>query len=304
VQSFLAVTYTLIGRNRRMLRSMTAYGRSSSTSNDEFVCELRSVNHRYLDVSVRLPESLRSQEAVIRERLTARVQRGKVDVSIRLGESVPHSTSLALNEPLLKQLAEAADRVSRLTGSAKLPDALSLMQWPGVMVVDRQSRDAMADSALAVFELALDDFIESREREGVHIATLLASKAQSISELSHSVREARSEVVARQRDKLMNRLSELKADYDTARLEQELVYAAQRLDIDEELDRLDAHIVELQKILQRDEAIGRRLDFLMQEFNREANTLSSKSYDSATTAASVDMKVLIEQMREQVQNVE
>lgn len=288
-----------------MLRSMTAYGCSSSINeNDEFVCELRSVNHRYLDVSVRLPESLRSQEALIRERLSARLQRGKVEVSIRQSESAPQSSSMALNEPLLKQLAQAADRVSELTGSAKLTDPLSLLQWPGVMVVDRQSRDAMADSVLAAFELALDDFIETREREGVHIASLLVSKAQLISELIHNVRETRPEVLARQREKLLVKLDALETDYDSARLEQELVYAAQRLDIDEELDRLDAHVIELNKVVQRNEAVGRRLDFLMQEFNREANTLSSKSNDSATTAASVDMKVLIEQMREQVQNVE
>ena len=288
-----------------MLRSMTAYGRSSSNNDsDVFVCELRSVNHRFLDVSVKLPESLRTQEAFIRERLSARLQRGKVEVSIRQSESAPQSSSIALNEPLLRQLAQAVNRVSELTGSAKLTDPLSLLQWPGVMVMDRQSRDSMTDSALAAFELAMDDFIETREREGMHIATLLGSKAQSILQLTHSVRNARPEVVERQREKLWVKLNALQSDYDSARLEQELVYAAQRLDIDEELDRLDAHVVELKKVLHRDESIGRRLDFLMQEFNREANTLSSKSNDSATTAASVEMKVLIEQMREQVQNVE
>lgn len=288
-----------------MLRSMTAYGRSSSISDNEgFVCELRSVNHRYLDVSVRLPESLRSQEAVVRERLSARLQRGKVEVVIKQSEFAPQASLIALDEPLLKQLAQAASRVSELTGSAQLADPLSLLQWPGVMVTDRQSGDAMAESALIAFEFALDDFIETREREGVHIATLLDNKAQSISELVRRIRDARPDVVARQREKLLIKLDALETDYDTARLEQELVYAAQRLDIDEELDRLDAHVTEVKKVLQRDEAVGRRLDFLMQEFNREANTLSSKSNDSVTTAASVDMKVLIEQMREQVQNVE
>ena len=288
-----------------MLRSMTAFGRSSSGSdNDLFVCELRSVNHRYLDISIRLPDSLRSLEAVIRERLSARLQRGKVEVAIRQSESATQASAVALNEPLLEQLAQAADRVSELTGSAKTLDTLSLLQWPGVMALDHQSRDALAVSAMAAFEHALDDFIESREREGLHIAALLDGKAQAIAEITQVVRAARPDVVTRQREKLMSKLSSLEVDYDTARLEQELVYAAQRLDVDEELDRLDAHIIELKNVLKRDEPVGRRLDFLMQEFNREANTLSSKSNDSVTTAASVDMKVLIEQMREQVQNVE
>lgn len=288
-----------------MLRSMTAFGRSSSSIDNElFVCELRSVNHRYLDVSVRLPEALRSLETVIREHLSARLQRGKVEVGIRQSESAAQTLPVDLNEPLLKQLAQAAERVSELTGSAKISDSLTLLQWPGVMVLDHQSRDAMAVSAMAAFERALDYFVESREREGLHIATLLDGKAQAIARITQVVRDARPTVVTRQREKLMSKLAALEVDYDTARLEQELVYVAQRLDVDEELDRLDAHIIELKNVLKRDEAVGRRLDFLMQEFNREANTLSSKSNDSATTAASVDLKVLIEQMREQVQNVE
>lgn len=288
-----------------MLRSMTAFGRSgSSKQNDQFVCELRSVNHRYLDTTVRLPESLRSLEALIRERIAARLHRGKIEINIRRDDSAPSSTALVLNEPLLQQLADAANRVSEITGSAKLADPLGLLQWPGVMVPDRDSLDEMAQIAMATFERALDDFVASREREGVHIAALLSAKAQSISELVKVVRKARPELLERQREKLMVKLDALDMEYDATRLEQELVYAAQRMDVDEELDRLDAHIVELEMVLKRKEAIGRRLDFLMQEFNREANTLSSKSHDSTTTAASVEMKVLIEQMREQVQNVE
>ncbi|MFK7852833.1 MAG: YicC/YloC family endoribonuclease [Granulosicoccus sp.] len=288
-----------------MLRSMTAFGRSGSArQNDQFVCEIRSVNHRYLDTSVRLPESLRSLEPLIREQVASRLHRGKIEINIRRDESSPPSSALSLNEPLLQQLAAAADRVSELTGSAKSADPLTLLQWPGVMVPDRESLDDMAQNAMATFERALDDFLESREREGVHIAALLSAKTQSISELVNVVRKARPELLARQREKLIAKLEALDMEYDATRLEQELVYAAQRLDVDEELDRLDAHVVELEKVLKRKEAIGRRLDFLMQEFNREANTLSSKSHDSVTTAASVDMKVLIEQMREQVQNVE
>ena len=288
-----------------MLRSMTAFGRSSTSSKtDEFVCELRSVNHRYLDVSVRLPDSLRSQEGVIRERLSARLQRGKVEVTLRQNETTRDAASLIINEPLLKELSAAVDKVSAMTGAAQSADPLRLLQWPGVLMADSGSHEEMAASALSAFDQALEDFVATREREGAHTSVLLVDKAHAIAELILGVRVARPQVVARQREKLLAKLETLDAEFDSARLEQELVYAAQRLDIDEELDRLDAHVIELQKVVQRNEAVGRRLDFLMQEFNREANTLSSKSNDSQTTAAGVDMKVLIEQMREQVQNIE
>jgi uncharacterized protein (TIGR00255 family) len=288
-----------------MLSSMTAYGRSSlKTASGEIVCELRSVNHRYLDVSVRLPESVTSLEPGIRERVTKTVQRGKVDVCLKHTQSSATNQSFSINEGLLAQLSSAADRVKSLSGSAGGIDPLRLLQWPGVFTASTDSQELMAEDALGVFELALEDFIAARGREGAQISNLLSEKSSQLRALNSDIRSFRPAVVARQKEKWLAKLSQLGQEHDSARLEQELVYSAQRLDIDEELDRLESHCIELSTALGRKDSVGRRLDFLMQEFNREANTLASKSYDVITTNAAVDMKVLIEQMREQVQNVE
>ena len=288
-----------------MLRSMTAYGRSNlSTESGEYVCELRSVNHRYLDVSVRLPESLRSLEPVIREILTKALQRGKVDVSLKLTPSASSQESFTLNEGLLAQLTTAADKVNSLSSSTGNIDPLRLLQWPGVLTTSADSQESLKKDALAVFELGLVDFTAARGREGAHAAKLLAEKASQLNALSSEIRSYRPAVIERQKEKWLIKLSQLRQEHDSGRLEQELVYAAQRLDIDEELDRLDSHCDELAKVLSRADSVGRRLDFLMQEFNRETNTLAAKSGDVITTNAAVDMKVLIEQMREQVQNIE
>lgn len=288
-----------------MLRSMTAYGRSSlSTASGEIVCELRSVNHRYLDVSVRLPESLRSLEPTIRDRVTQTLQRGKVDISLKHAQSSATTPSFTINEGLLAQLTSAADKVKVLSGSSGNIDPLRLLQWPGVLTTSTASKELLANDALGVFDLALTDFIEARGREGAQVSNLLSEKSSQLRALNINIRTFRPSVVERQKEKWLAKLSELDQEYDSSRLEQELVYATQRLDIDEELDRLESHCGELSKALSRKDSVGRRLDFLMQEFNREANTLASKSYDVVTTNAAVDMKVLIEQMREQVQNVE
>jgi uncharacterized protein (TIGR00255 family) len=288
-----------------MLRSMTAFGRGSlDTADGEFICELKSVNHRYLDVSVRLPESLRVLEPGIRESVTKALQRGKVDISLKHTQSSVSNQSFSINEELLAQLTSAADKVKSLSGSCAHIDPLRLLQWPGVLTTSADSQELLAKDAMTVFDLALTDFIEAREREGLQVSNLLDKKSLQLRALNSDIRSYRPSVIERQKDKWLAKLAQLNQEHDSSRLEQELVYAAQRLDIDEELDRLESHCTELSKALSREDSVGRRLDFLMQEFNREANTLASKSGDAVTTNAAVEMKVIIEQMREQVQNVE
>lgn len=288
-----------------MLRSMTAYGCSRlSTSSGELFCELRSVNHRYLDVSVHLTESLRSLEPRVRGRVIEALRRGKMDITMRFTPSSGASQPITINESLLAQLTLAANKVMSLSGSSATLDTMRLLQWPGVLTTSIDSLPLLEKDALGVFELALTDFIQCREREGAHIAELLSEKISQLCVLNSDTRSYRPAVVQRQKDRWLAKLSQLSQQHDSSRLEQELVYAAQRLDIDEELDRLEAHCCEFTKALTRTDPVGRRLDFLMQELNREANTLSSKAHDIVTSNAVVDMKVLIEQMREQIQNIE
>lgn len=288
-----------------MLRSMTAYGRSSTHDvSGELVCELRSVNHRYLDVSVRLPESLRPLELAIRTRVSRALQRGKVDVYLKHVQSAQGNHPFSINESLLGQLIDATDKVALASGASRDIDPLRLLQWPGVLSLGTDLDEQLATLALEVFELAMADFIATREREGNQITQLFREKNLQLRTLNAQIRTFRPAVIERQKAKWLAKLSQLDQQHDALRLEQELVYAAQKLDIDEELDRLESHCDELSKALSRPDPVGRRLDFLMQEFNREANTLAAKSYDVTTTNAAIEMKVVIEQMREQVQNVE
>ena len=288
-----------------MLRSMTAYGCSTlKADSGEFVCELRSVNHRYLDLSVRLPESLRSLEPSIRDNVTKTLQRGRVDITVTHLPSFGAAQPLIVDEVVLAQLVAAADQVKLLSGSSQDIDPLRLLGWSGVLTSSPDLQDLMAKDAMAVFRSALTDFVDARAREGALVSNLLSEKTALLSELIAEVRSCRPMVIERQKEKWLAKLAQLKQGFDESRLEQELVYAAQRLDIDEELDRLVSHCAELSNALGRTDSVGRRLDFLMQEFNREANTLTAKSGDNITTNAAVEMKVIIEQMREQVQNVE
>ncbi|MFK7859479.1 MAG: YicC/YloC family endoribonuclease [Granulosicoccus sp.] len=288
-----------------MLQSMTAFGQSLLSSEfSDFCWEIRSVNHRYLDISVRLPEELRSLEAAVRERISAQINRGKVDISLKITNASGGIGKLIVNQTLLQQISDAIDQVQSVRIDAGRCDPIALLQWPGMLSMQTAVDDEVNRMVLDLFELALKDFLKTRAREGEQIASMLNDRAVQLSQIVAKLRKHRPTVLQRQREKLSNRLAQLDIEHEVNRLEQELVYAAQRLDIDEELDRLDAHLSELANVLERKEAVGRRLDFLMQEFNREANTVSSKSSDSDTTAVSIDMKVLIEQMREQVQNVE
>ena len=288
-----------------MLRSMTAFGRFESESEFGVLAwELRSVNHRYLDVSIRLPDELRTIESELRKRLANAVNRGKVEASLRLQASSQDTPTLHVNDALLKTVASAANAAANLAEGSTAIDPLRLLQWPGVLTQKEGSVEALAAAALQAFDSALSDFVATREREGELTSSLLTERLEKITEQVVHVRQLRPAVVARQKERLQAKLAELDTEHDAGRVEQELVYLAQRLDIDEELDRLENHIVEMGKVLKRQEPVGRRLDFLMQEFNREANTLGSKANDSDTTGASVEIKVLIEQMREQIQNIE
>ena len=288
-----------------MIRSMTAFARVAvETAEAELTWELRSVNHRYLEAFVRLPDELRAMEPLVRERVNARLGRGKLECVLRCRWAPQLATALELDQDRLKAVLDACRLVEKRSAEATSPGVIDLLRWPGVVRDPEPDTGPMQQQALELLDQALDELIATREREGETIKALLGARLQGIEEQVQKARQRLPEVQAKIRDKLEARLAELQARVDSDRLEQELVFLAQKMDVDEELDRLDTHVVEVRRVLERDEPVGRRLDFLMQEFNREANTLGSKSADSETTAVSVELKVLIEQMREQVQNVE
>ncbi|OBS08365.1 YicC/YloC family endoribonuclease [Acidihalobacter prosperus] len=288
-----------------MVQSMTAFARRESQGDwGTLACELRGVNHRYLDLSLRLPEDLRALEGALRERLQARLGRGKIDCGLRYTPPTGGATALNIDHALIQGLLEACEQVEGLMGASTQFNALEVLRWPGVVREPVRDLGPLHAAALRLAEEAVAEFIQARHGEGERMAALLRQRAQSIAALVARVRERRQDLVAALRDKYRARLAELGVEAEPGRLEQELAMVAQRLDVDEELDRLDSHLTELESVLGRQEPIGRRLDFLMQEFNREANTLGSKSADIETTQAAVELKVLIEQMREQVQNIE
>lgn len=287
-----------------MIRSMTAYASAESTTALGLLsCELRSVNHRYLELSPRLPEELRSIEPMLRERVAAKLTRGKVDVGLRLRSQGAAAAKLEFNDVLLGQLENAAHRLSpRFPGMTT--DFVALLGVDGVLVKPEVDQAELQAAALEVLERALDDIVATRSREGERLGGFIAERLDGIVAIVGKVREWLPDIRAALRVKLDTKLADFRQSADPQRLEQELVLQLSRIDVDEELDRLSAHIAEARRILKLADANGRRLDFLMQEFNREANTLGSKSVDQRTTQAAVELKVLIEQMREQVQNIE
>ena len=286
-----------------MIRSMTAYAnKEDSTPQGWLACEVRAVNSRFLETGIRLPDELRTLEPVVRERIAARLSRGKVDATFRYRPPAA-AADLLLDERTAAQLAVAANALK--TNFPQLAtDFAGLLEWPGLLVKPELDQDGLAQSAASLLERTLDDFIAGRGREGERLAQALRERLDGVARIVGEVRAMLPDVRAALRAKLEARLAELAKAADPGRLEQELVLQLSRIDVDEELDRLDAHIGEARRVLALDEPVGRRLDFLMQEFNREANTLASKSVDPRATRAAVDLKVLIEQMREQVQNLE
>jgi uncharacterized protein (TIGR00255 family) len=287
-----------------MIRSMTAFASAESeTAHGNLSIELRSVNHRYLELSPRLPDELRGFETQLREALTARLARGKVDINFRLKATSARAGALEVDEDLIGRLAQRAQLLASRFPALNV-DFGSLMAWPGVLREPSTDAEGLHVAAAKVLAQALDELIATREREGARLGVFLRERLDGIERVVAAVREHLPEVRAAARARLDQRLAEIKQPADPGRIEQEIVLQLQRMDVDEELDRLASHIAEARRIFGMSEAIGRRLDFLMQEFNREANTLGSKAADPRTTKAAVELKVLIEQMREQVQNLE
>ena len=288
-----------------MIRSMTAFSRRQiRNAFGELTWEIRSVNHRYLEAAVRLPEELRAIEPSVRERLNQRLGRGKVDCGLRYKGASSNVGQLKLNEALVKQLLDVANQMMHHMHSSQSPAIMDVLRWPGVLETEEQDFTPVQQEALRLLDETIDDLVEAREREGARLAELIAQRVEGMREQVQRARQRMPEVIQGIRERLTARLAEVAETLDKDRLEQEMALLAQRLDVDEEMDRLTTHLDEVTRVLDTDEPVGRRLDFLMQELNREANTLGSKSADSETTAVSVEMKVLIEQMREQVQNLE
>jgi uncharacterized protein (TIGR00255 family) len=289
-----------------MIRSMTGFARRERQGPwGTLTCELRTVNHRYLEVSLRLPEDLRGLEGDARQILSSSLRRGKVDAGLYLRSTVAATPALEINQPLVEQLLLRAAEVSaRLGDYAGKMGAFDVLRWPGVVREAERDITPLAAEALELLKETSEQLNESRAREGARIREMLQTRSQALVESVALVRARLPEVSARIRARVSERIAQLGTQVDSERLEQELVLLAYKMDVEEELDRLGSHVTETMRVLDSTEPAGRRLDFLMQELNREANTLSSKSQDVETTRAAVDMKVLIEQMREQVQNVE
>lgn len=288
-----------------MTRSMTAFAREECPSElGTIVWELRSVNHRYLEIAIRLPEALRGLESAVREEVGNHLSRGKVDCSLKLQAGGSTLAAICLNRPLAERLLQVAAELEQLMGPGTGLRPADVLCWPGVVSEAEADLDQIKTILLTCLNGALEELVAMREREGARTSEMILQRCEAMAEQVRQVRARRPEVIARLREKLLARLRELPLDPDTDRLEQEMAIIAQRLDVEEELDRLDGHLAEIRAVLRREEPVGRRLDFLMQELNREANTLSSKSNDTQTTRTAVEIKVLVEQMREQVQNIE
>ncbi|MCG6862591.1 MAG: YicC family protein [Chromatiaceae bacterium] len=288
-----------------MTKSMTAFARESSTGDEgELTWELRSVNHRYLESFVRLPEDLRALEPAVRERVAARLGRGKLDCTLRHSPVPGMGGNLRVNQHYLLQLLAVASEVGRITGQKVEPPPFDLLRWPGVLQEQQLDLGPVMKRSLALLDEALGSLVATREREGGRLAELIQERCGRLALCASRVRERMPQVMADVRKRILDRLEDVRAELDPNRLEQELALLAQRLDVDEEMDRMEAHVDEVRSVLSGNGPVGRRLDFLMQELNREANTLGSKSSDVEVTRVAVEMKVLIEQMREQVQNIE
>lgn len=287
-----------------MIRSMTAYAQlETAFEGGQLSCELRSVNSRYLEQNLRLPEELRAIESALREKLASRISRGKVDMGFRWRSGLSSGADLQVNESLIGQLAGVAHRIhNRFPGMNT--DFVELLRYPGVVVEESSDHASLHAAALVLLDKTLDEFIAARSREGEKLAVVIRERLHAIEAITVQVRQWLPDIRSALRAKLDAKLADLKLPLEPGRLEQEVVLNLQKIDVDEELDRLASHVQEAHRILSLPEAVGRRLDFLMQEFNRESNTLGSKSVDKRTTQAAVELKVLIEQVREQIQNLE
>ena len=288
-----------------MLNSMTGFAREAAELPfGTLTCELRAVNHRYLDVQFRLPEELRPKEVELRRQIAAAVKRGKVECSLHLRRAFHASDELKLDQQLVRQISARVAELSDLLPETRALDPIDVLRWPGVVQEPEIDTEPLFTSTSELLAATLSALGEMRSNEGGRIADMLETRCAEIVDIAASVKKRMPEVMDTVRSKQRERIDNLNIDADPARLETELALIAQKLDIDEELDRLVSHVSEIRTVVGKGEPVGRRLDFLMQELNREANTLGSKSSDTETTKAAVDLKVLIEQMREQIQNVE
>jgi uncharacterized protein (TIGR00255 family) len=288
-----------------MTQSMTGFARAEQQlSWCTISCEIRSVNQRFLDPNFRLPETLREFEPGLRQILRKRIQRGKVDISFRLANDSPDSATLKINADLVRQLASAVQEIAAITNTRATLDPGDLLQWPGMFQEQQGDRKILGEATLDIFNATLDELISVRQREGDELRKFVTQRLDEIGLIVQHVRINMPKILEANKERLLARLQDLKEELDPVRLEQELIFVAQKADVDEELDRLETHLDEVRRVLPSTGAIGRRLDFLMQELNREANTLSSKAIVADTSLQSVELKVLIEQMREQIQNIE
>ena len=284
-----------------MTKSMTAFARSES---GHISWEIRSVNHRYLEVGLKVPDAFRSLEISLRNKLKARLNRGKIDCQLRIGHSQASEASLSIDEKLLEDLTGALATIIPKLETVAPVNPLEVLKWPGLLSEPTEDEESIKRTVVELFDTALTQLIEMRSSEGAELRKIILEK---LADLRSIVEQAATEapiISARQRDKMISKLNDLKIEADPGRIEQELVIMAQKSDVAEELDRLNTHIEEVSATLDSKEAVGRRLDFLMQELNREANTLSSKAVATNTTIQAVELKVAIEQMREQIQNIE
>jgi uncharacterized protein (TIGR00255 family) len=288
-----------------MIYSMTGYAVvSAELPFGTLNLELRSVNHRYLDVQFRIPDELRALEAGMREMTTARISRGKVEVRVAVSKSPASPTSLQVDEKLLAQLQQLNQRVLAAMPESQPLSVNDVLRWPGMLGNDELEPDRLQETCNALIGRALDDLTAMRAREGAKLRQILLDRIDSMEALVRKTAPRMPLLIAAYKEKLSARLKEAMVNMDDDRLKQELVLFSSKIDVDEELSRLTTHFGEIRRILDKGGAVGKRLDFLMQELNREANTLGSKSVDLEVTQASMDLKVLIEQMREQIQNIE
>ncbi|ALR16745.1 MULTISPECIES: YicC/YloC family endoribonuclease [Vibrio] len=288
-----------------MIYSMTAYARKEVKGDwGSAVWEIRSVNQRYLETYFRMPEQFRALEPLLRERFRKRLARGKVECNLRFEANPAAKGELSINETLANQVIKAAEQVMHMTGELSRINPFQVMQWPGVMETPEQDMDEVNKVLLSAFDEALSEFIDARGREGDNMKALIEQRLDAITAEVVKVRARMPEILEWQRERLFSKFEDAKVELDASRVEQELILLAQKSDVAEELDRLDSHVKETTNILKKGGAVGRRLDFMMQEFNRESNTLASKSISTDITASGVELKVLIEQMREQIQNIE
>lgn len=287
-----------------MIYSMTAFARLEIKQDwGNAVWEIRSVNQRYLENFFRLPEQFRGIENTLREKLRQKLTRGKIECCLRIEYKIPETLSLNLNKTLAQSVLQSLQWLKQQAGEGQI-NLTDVLRYPGVVETPEQDLDGIAQDVLVAFDRLLDDFIAMRAREGEKLQDVIQQRLESITIEADKVRSKMPEILQWQRERLQQRFEELRLLPDPMRLEQELVLLAQRTDVAEELDRLQMHVKETAAILRKGGAVGRKLDFMMQELNRESNTLASKSIDAEITNSAVELKVLIEQMREQIQNLE